>query len=1291
MPANLRFVMLAFCLLAVTTRAQQTTLEPKQPVEREISGGESHTYQINLTAGQFVRVRLEQQTLDSTLILTAPDDKQIAEVNFTRGGEAEQIAFEALLPGSYLITVRGIGTAGMRGAYRIEASTKASATAQDRKYLAAQTLLIESDELAKRWPATAAEVLEKLEKALPLWQELDMPYWIGMTLGKIGKTHLRKSNYDKAIAFLEQSRSINHELKNGSGEAATLNSLANAYFNLRQYDKAIEVFQQALTAYREVKDRRWEGLMLYALGNTRMSMNQPEKAIEYFEQAQPILREVKDQAFEGQLLKSLGFVQLNRGQSEKAIIAFESAVAIFRELKDQISLGQTLINLATGHSRLGHSEKAIEILNQVLDLFRASKDRVQEGMTLVALGSAYGSNGRVDKAIECFEQALVISRAVKDRQREALALSNLGFAYTFLNRYEKSIDYLQQALPIAREVNDRSLEGGTFGYLGIAYVGLSRFEKALESHEQALGIFREVKYRLGEGNTLESLGNVYKYIGREDKAIEYYDQALAIFREAKYRVGEGGILTNLGNSYERLSRYQEAVQAHEQALAIFRELKYRQGEGTALMEMGVGYARQNQHEKAIKLYEQSLAIVREAKDRHAEGMALFRMGELQRSLGHTDEAVALLTESLKVIRAIGNRNSEVEVLTALAGTEAARGNLAVARTLIENSLQIGESLRADLISPESRSAFLATVQGAYQIYSDLLMRQHRAEPPKGLDASAVEVSERQRARSLLDLLNEGRANLAQGVDPGLIERTRVLGKQLNDKAQQLAQADSPERAGALKLEIGQLETDYERAQAAIRKSSPHYAALLEPQPLKINEIQQLLDADTLLLEYALGDERSYLWAITKDSITSYELPKAEQIDHKARRLYELLTARSANKRSERLIDRNARIVHADAQLPVAAQELSRTLLGPVAARIGNKRLVIVADGALQYIPFAMLPEPTTRRDAEKGRGTQSGRRGDGASGSQRDTLTVSLSPPRAVRHSPTSPLPLTPLIVNHELVSLPSASALAIQRTELADRPLAPKVLAVIADPVFDRSDVRFTTSSTELTGKAQSQNVSSVDARSIEHLAEKSDDKSDPTKFKLVIPRLPFTRQEANQLLALAPKTSSFSAMDFKANRAMVIGPELSQYRYVHFATHGLLDTERPGLSSLVLSMVDEKGDAQNGFLRANDVYNMKLPAELVVLSACQTGLGKEIKGEGLVGLTRGFMYAGAARVVVSLWSVNDKATADLMTKFYEKMLKEGARPAAALRTAQVEMWKQKQWQSPYYWAAFTMQGEWR
>jgi len=195
----------------------------------------------------------------------------------------------------------------------------------------------------------------------------------------------------------------------------------------------------------------------------------------------------------------------------------------------------------------------------------------------------------------------------------------------------------------------------------------------------------------------------------------------------------------------------------------------------------------------------------------------------------------------------------------------------------------------------------------------------------------------------------------------------------------------------------------------------------------------------------------------------------------------------------------------------------------------------------------------------------------------------------------------------------------------------------------------------------------------------------------KGTIPRVPFTRQEAEGILALVPKQAALRALDFAANQTTATSGKLARYRMIHFATHGLVNDQDPELTGLVLSLVGERGQSLDGFLRLGQIYNLRLPVELVVLSGCNTGLGKDIRGEGLIGLARGFMYAGAARVVVSLWEVNDRATAELMVHFYKGILKDGLRPAAALRAAQVTMWRQKQWRSPYYWAAFTLQGEWK
>jgi CHAT domain-containing protein/tetratricopeptide (TPR) repeat protein len=1017
--------------------------------------------------------------------------------------------------------------------------------------------------------------------------------------------------------------------------------------------------------WRELGERAWTAYSLYLLGNAYIDLNQFGKAIEYFEEALAIRRDLRLRASEARTLYGLGFVHNRLSRPEKAIEYFEQALAIYRELKDRTWEGRTILALSSAYTVLGRYGNAIEYREQALAIVREVKDRRSEQQALNGLGAAYYRLGNTDKAIEYYEQALTISREIKDRVGEESTLGNLAGVYNRLGRNEKAIEYFEQALEISRETRDREGEGWVLNNLGIVNGVLSRYEKAFEYFEQALAIFRDLQTREREGNALINMGGVYSEMGRNEKAIEHFEQALAIYRERKIRDGEGSALLSLGSEYTALGRNEKAIEFFEPALAIFREVKNRPGEARALRNLGVANESLSRHEIAVAYQEQALAIAREVKNRTSEGRISIDLGKSNRSLGRLAEAVRAHEQSLLIAREIKSKADEANALKNLAIDERVRGNLARARALIEESLGITESLRAGVVSMESRAGFLATVLSSYQLYTDLLMLQHRAEPHKRLDALAVEVSERQRARSLLDLLTEARADVRQGVDPALIERERLLGRQLNEKG--LAQASEPKQADALKQEISGLETAYERAQADIRKASPHYAALIQPQPLKLEEIQRQLDGDTVLLEYALGEDRSYLWAITRDSLNSYELPKAELIKGAALQVLDLLTARGTSKRGESAVQRKERITQAEEKLPASAQQLSQTLLAPVAAQLGNKRLVVVADGALQYIPFAMLPEPVV----------------SGQLSVVREMKTANRQ--SAIDNRQTRP----PLILNHEVVSLPSASTLAIQRTEFASRQPAPKMLAVIADPVFDRTDVRFTAPA--ISDDVQTRTIAFADERSIEHLAEKSDKNAGTTTNRLVIPRLPFTRQEATRLLALTPKNESVAAIDFQASRATVLNGDLSQYRYVHFATHGVLDSERPGLSSLVLSMVDAQGNPQDGFLRANDIYNLKLPAELVVLSACQTGLGKEIKGEGLVGLTRGFMYAGAARVVVSLWNVNDKATADLMTKFYEKMLKQGERPAAALRAAQVEMWKQKQWQSPYYWAAFTMQGEWR
>jgi CHAT domain-containing protein len=332
------------------------------------------------------------------------------------------------------------------------------------------------------------------------------------------------------------------------------------------------------------------------------------------------------------------------------------------------------------------------------------------------------------------------------------------------------------------------------------------------------------------------------------------------------------------------------------------------------------------------------------------------------------------------------------------------------------------------------------------------------------------------------------------------------------------------------------------------------------------------------------------------------------------------------------------------------------VLGPVAAELGRKRLVVVADGALQYVPFAALPVP-----------------GDAAAAPAQ--------------------VDFTPLIAEYEVVTLPSASVLGLMREEMRGRRLAPKSVAVLADPIFDRDDERLTASKGKRPGRRDDgrarpdADLNTAAAGEWQKALRGFDGLGDGGG----IARLLFSRREAEAIISSVPEGEGMLALGFRASRAVATSQELSQYRIVHLATHSLINSEHPELSGVILSLFDEAGRRQDGFLELREIYNLNLPAELVVLSACQTALGKDVRGEGLVGLTRGFMYAGARRVVASLWKVDDSATAELMGQFYGALLGKGLRPAEALRAAQLQMWRQPRWRSPYFWAAFTLQGEWK
>ncbi|MEG4252237.1 CHAT domain-containing tetratricopeptide repeat protein [Microcoleus sp. Pol10D4] len=1005
---------------------------------------------------------------------------------------------------------------------------------------------------------------------------------------------------------------------------------------------AIVKYEEALKLYREAGDNRWQALSLYGLGRVYSALGEQQKALEYYNQSLPLSRITDALALEANILNNIGGVYSQLGEQQKALEYYNQSLPLYRAVGYRLGEATTLNNIGLVYSGLGEQQKALEYYSQSLPLYRAvgySQSlplyravgyRLGEATTLNNIGLVYSGLGEKQKALEYYNQSLPLFRAVGNRRGEAVTLTSIGSVYSELGEKQKALEYYNQSLPLSRATGDRGGEATTLTSIGGVYSDLGEKQKALEYYSQSLPLFRALGDRGGEATTITNIGGVYSDLGEKQKALEYYSQSLSLSRATGDRRREATTLNNIGNVYSALGEKQKALEYLGQSLPLRRATGDRRGEAATLNNIGGVYSELGEQQKALEYYSQSLPLFRATGDRRGEALTLNNIGSVYLQLGEKQKALEYYSQSLPLSRATGDHSLEVVTLSNIALVKRDQNNLTEALNNIESSLKIIENLRTKIASPELRTSYFATVQDYYEFYIDLLMQLHKTNPKSGYDTKALEASERSRARSLLELLFESNANIREGIDPDLLQQEKSVQQQLDDIEKQRIETISSPNPNQTK--IGEIDSQrlallqqYQQLQTKIRTASPRYAALTQPQPLTLPEIQkQILDENTILLQYSLGTNRSYLWVVTSTGVTSYELPKQVDIETAAKDFLETITSP---------IQRDI-----PQQVAQASANLGRVILQPAAAQLGNKRLLIVPDGVLHYTPFQALTLVQTA-----GQNTN------------------------------------VPLIVEHEIITLPSASTLAILRQNYGDRKPPSRNLAILADPVFSPDDER-------IKGKITQATTEKLEANNLGlNQSLRASNRQWPPE------RLAFTRQEAQTISSLFPSASSSQILDFEASRTTATEGSLANYQIVHFATHGLANSKNPELSGIVMSMVDEKGNLVNGFLRLTDIFNLKLAANLVVLSACQSGMGQNVKGEGMVGLTRGFMYAGAQRVAVSLWNVDDEGTAVLMQKFYQKMVQQKLAPAAALRAAQMEMMQQEKWQSPYYWAAFTLQGEWR
>ena len=1108
--------------------------------------------------------------------------------------------------------------------------------------------------------------LDYYQQSLKIKREIKDRRGEGGTLTNIGNVNQQLSQYQTALESFQQALTIHREIKDKRGEGADLGNIGVVYDNLGQYQTALDYFQQSLKITREIKNRRGEGIILGNIGNVNQQLSQYQTALDYYQQSLAIDREIKNRRGEGSDLGNIGVIYQQIGQYQTALDYFQQSLKIKREIKNRHGEGGDLNNIGMVYANLAQYQTALDYYQQSLEIKREIKDRRGEGSTLTNIGGVYDDLAQYQTALDYYQQALTIHREINDRHGEETDLNNIGVVYQNLAQYQTALDYFQQALTIGREINDRRGEGSDLGNIGNVYDDLGEYQTALDYFQQALAIHREINDRHGEGTGLNNIGVVYWNLGQYQTALDYFQQSLTIEREVNDKHGEGTDLNNIGNVYYGLGEYQTALDYFQQALTIAREIKDRRGEGMTLGNIGNVSQQLSQYQTALDYYQQALTIAREIKDRRGEGNNLSNIGvAYSDSLGEYQTALDYFQQALTIAREIKNKRGEGMALGNIGDVYQNLGKYQQAKNAFQDSATILETIGSDGQWAAQRGlafseAKLNQLEPAIQHYEQALDNIEKLRA--GITAKEHKISfmrdKLQVYDELIALLQSLHPNHPKkGYDRKALEiferkQGRVFLEEMG-KSGARRFANLPEnitqQEQSLDQQWSKTQKDLEQQRSKPFLQQNHELIThLEQRQQQLETQQQALqtqiqqdypnyyalkypqpvDLATLQNQVLQADERMLVYAVMENSTVLWVIGPHQLMMLTLPVSEEILTEDVDYFRGV-ILNRLPEII--DEGLP-----LYQKLIPDAAhqALIGANTLYIVPTGPLYGLPFETLVTKATAGTPHY-------------------------------------------LIQDYAIAYLSSASLLKILRDAQARRQVSPpQPLLAFADPVYPPCQ--------------KTRAIAQVNKGLITELRTRAYLKVlDSTCF---VP-LPATGDEARAIAHLFKVPEADLYLDERATRRTIFQlnerGQLDDYRYLLFSVHGILPNEIKQITqpALVLSH-----PLTEGYLTMADVFSLELNSDFINLSACNTGGGKSVRGEGIMGLTRAFMYAGTPAISVTLWSVESESAKTLSIGIFAN-LKAGKKTAAALRQIKLKMIEGKASQSyyknPYYWAPFVLYGD--
>ncbi|MBL8240513.1 MAG: CHAT domain-containing protein [Bryobacterales bacterium] len=890
-------------------------------------------------------------------------------------------------------------------------------------------------------------------------------------------------------------------------------------------------------------------------------------------------------------------------------------------------------------------QKALDGYRNALPILQEARDQLGEATAILYIGETLVNMSENAKALEYYERALPLWRTVKDADGLAETLHNIGTKLYEKGEFAKALTFYEEAVPLWAAAEDVLGQAASLSNIGRVFDSTGQYQKALSSFQKALVLATKSGDKSWQGHIRHNTGMVFLALGAIDDAIQEYKSALDLSTNDKW--SKGHMLHHIGEALLAKRDFDQAEVSLSEALKLSLETGDDLGKATTLLHMGQSQHARGNHHQALMHFREGLKIRSEKGYRLGESQASYLVGREYLSLGEIDEAKVNIERALSLAHSMKEPRSEAQAMAGLAEVHRRQHRLADAIFWLDRAINLVEKLRTHIRQHELRAMFVSTVYDYYEAARDVSMEIDRESHQTGRGEKAFAYAERARARSLLDELEGQSLDSPIESEPnqsvelsGLAERVQALSEQRllllsrNAPLDALRPIDRQIAEASTRLSVAKVE--FGRA-GHIGGVAPETAAIRS----------RLTSKRKAFLEFSLGNQKSYLWVITSTGTSVFTLPGREFIENLARRLLGRAGVSLQTNRQDARLPLHPGVAQ-NAADETAAVQFSQALLGSAWHLVrDHSQLMIVPDGILHYIPFSALPLPACNQN--KGLN----RRCD-------------------------------PLLLTHEISYVPSGSVgLLLSSEARASRPLRQRKMLMYVDPIYGPTDVRLQLS------PVQRQACKLPSAGS--YREKPGNPESGSTSARINLPRLLYSQGEATAVANLIPIDQFVVRDGAGASLRSLLSTAQADFEIVHFAVHAIAHPMLFQGSGLVLALYDECGKPIPGFLPAERLSALNLSkTRLVVLSACETALGREVQGEGLIGLVYALQRAGASSVVATLWKVDDAATAELMKHFYIGLIQRHLEPAAALRYAQTNIYRDyPPWRDERFWGGFVFVGK--